>query len=544
MSIESDTAQSILRSCSLNSQPQGSMRGYLDGTIVLSGMPMNASPDEVIVYREKPVYRDRKTQLQINMLGLEGGRPYVSSRLSRFAGETQIDWIGGKRPDGSVSTGRLQQTHAFPYLGRIASKINQYVFNTPPVRENADEAVLKDITRDGQSVNDLMREVSDLVFACGWCWIGVDAPAVKDDGSPYTQAEKEAKKIRPYWQVYSPLDVMDWSFDEQGALEWIKTRRVHYDDSQPMTKPVAQNVVTLWEKGLATEYWIIESKDRRYANGVRVKIKKNVIPLTDASGRPMTVVPFVLAGEIANKPMAFDDLESINRTIMDLGSVDRANFFNSNYPQLVLPASLLQRAVQDGYAKNISEVGKLILGFKYPIMLEKDDPTPTYLMPSTANLDSGSNRVSSLKRELFEVVGLALEQESRQVASAEAKAWDFLDVASVMSARAELLQDTEAKALALTEAWDASFTAWEPKYNRDFDVGNFSEEISALIMAGNMPMPAELSRELLKKLMDRLDRIGSSSSADEKQIILDAIAGFDPDAAFAGLAMPPPQVEQ
>ena len=91
MSIESDTAQSILRSCSLNSQPNGSMRGYIDGTIVLSGMPINATPDEVIVYREKPVYRDRKTQLQINTLGLEGGRPYVSSRLSRFAGGISSD---------------------------------------------------------------------------------------------------------------------------------------------------------------------------------------------------------------------------------------------------------------------------------------------------------------------------------------------------------------------------------------------------------------------------------------------------------------------
>lgn len=539
MSLETVTPD-ILRSCRLNTQPDGGMRGNLDGSITIDGMPHKATPDEVIVYREKPAYHTRKTQIQINLLGLEGGRQYVNTRLSRFAGETEIDWIGGKRPDGSVSTGRLQQTHAFPYLGRIASKINQYVFNVPPARADADQEIVKDITRDGQSVNDIMREVSSLSFACGWCWVGIDAPARKDDGTQYSQAEKEEKKIRPYWSVYNPLDVMDWHFDERGELAWIKTRRISYDDSIPTTNPTQKQVITLWEKGKATEFWVEKSPDLRFTTGMRVKIRKVEIPLTDSKGKAMTVVPFVLAGTPSSKSVPFDDLESINRTIMDLGSVDRANFFNTNYPQLVLPASLLQRSVQDGYAKNAADVGKLILGFKYPIMLDKDDPEPKYLTPNASNLKEGSERVSSLKRELFEVVGLALEQGSRQVASAEAKAWDFLDVASVMSARAELLEEVEVKILKIMQAWDKSFEPWEPKYNRDFDLGNFKDEIAALIMAGNTPMPVELSRELLKKLVDRLDRIGSSIGEEAKIAIMKAIETFDPDAVLNNLALPTP----
>lgn len=528
--------EQFLSGCTLKSNPDESLRGYIDGRITgANGMPNKPTAQDVIIYREKPEYKSRKKQMRINLLGLEGGRQYVNARLSRFAGETEIDWIGGTRPDGSRSTGRLQQTHAFPYLGRIAGKINQYVFSAAPNRTEADANILKDITRDGKSVNDLMRQVSDYVFACKWCWIGIDAPARKDDGTEYTLAEKEQLKIRPYWQVYSPLDVLDWHFSEQGELVWIKTQRVQYDDSNPMTVPTPKRVISLWEKGKVTEFTLLERRDRRYSGGQRTSVEVNEIELTLKDR-----VPFVLCGDPSAKPTAFDDLESINRTIMDLGSVDRANFFNANYPQLVLPASLMQRSVQDGYAKNITEVARLILGFKYPITLDKDDPEPKYLMPDSAALKGGSERVSSLKRELFEVVGLALEQESRQVASAESKAWDFMDVAAVMKARAETLEDAESKAVAISEAWDGDFKGWEPVYNRDFDIGNFKDEIAALVMAGNMPMPHEVNKAVVKKLVDRLDRIGTQISSEDKELLFAAINEWEEGGVSADLALPAP----
>jgi hypothetical protein len=533
MSIESETSTGeIFAGCKLNREP-ASIRGYIDGTIVIDSMPNNPTPEEIVVYRRKGAYAARERQIRINLLGLEGGRPYVNNRLSRFAGETEIDWVGGRRPDGSQSTGRLQQTHAFPYLGRIAGKINQYVFNKQPERRKADAAILKDITRDGKSINDVMREVSDYTFACGWCWLGVDSPARKEDGTQYTLQEKDALKIRPYWQVYSPLDVLDWYFNERGELEWIKTQRMEQDDSSPASVPIPVRVVSVWERGLVTEYRVNESSDKRFRTGRRMVITAIEIPLTDSSGNALARVPFVLAGSPSEKSIAFDDLESINRTIMDLGSVDRANFFNANYPQLVLPASLMQRCISDGYARSIEEVGKLVLGFKYPITLERGDPEPKYLMPDPAALKGGADRISALKSELFQVVGLSLEQESRQVASAEAKAWDFLDVAAVMAARAELLEDVERKAIALSALWDSSFQVWEPKYNRDFDVGNFKDEVAALVMAGNMPVPTEVTREIVKKLVDRLDRIGANISDEQMELLTEAIDDWEPNGTLA-----------
>jgi hypothetical protein len=325
---------------------------------------------------------------------------------------------------------------------------------------------------------------------------------------------------------------------------WIKTQRIKLNDSDPKVVSSAKRIISLWEVGKVTEYTVDEAKDARYRTGSRLSVSKVEIPLTTNKGTPLQVVPFALVGNASAKPIAFDDLESINRTIMDLGSVSRANFFNANYPQLVLPASLMQRAQQDGYAKNIAEVGRLILGFKYPILLAKDDPEPKYLMPDSSALSVGQEIVKSLKRELFEVVGLALEQESRQVASAESKAWDFMDVAAVMCARAETLEDAEKNAVAISQAWDDTFKVWTPKYNRDFDVGNFVEDIQALVLAGSVPAPSSVSREIARKLVDRLDRVGSQSSPEEMQAMKDDIGTWDPNSFSSILALPTPGVGQ
>jgi len=534
-------ATEILNSCELGEDASQALRGYIDGTITApTGMPLNATPDEIVVYRRHPTYTARRQQLVTNLLGLGGGRPYVNARLSRYAGENEIDWCGGKRPDGSRSTGRLQQTHAFPYLGRIASKINQYVFQDPPVREAADLGVVADITRDGQSVNDIMRRVSRHILAAGWCWVGVDAPARKGDGTQFSVQEKENNKIRPYWQFYSALDVLDWHFNEQGTLVWIKTQRVEHENARPDMRATHCRVVTLWELGKVTEYRVKETPDLRYQSNVRTQISKTEIPLTKSNGQPLDVVPFVLCGDTSAEPIPFDDLESINRTIMDLGSVDRANYFNTVYPQLVLPASVMARAQQDGYARSTADVARLVIGFKYPITVDKEDPSPYYLTPDASAIGSIAPRLTGLKADLFEVVGLALQQDSRQVASAEAKAWDFLDVAAVMTARAETLQAAEQKAVTISAAWDADFPTWEPVYNTDFDVGDFLQEIQAIVMAGNVSVPDEVSRMITKKLVERMNRVGSSLPQEDFDKIMDAVDNWSPNDVPKSLAFPEP----
>lgn len=480
-----------------------------------------SQPKAVELSRINHALQARYDQIETNIMGLAGGRDYVRRRLSRFSGECKIDWEGGRRADGVMVTGRRQQSHSFPYLRRIADKISQYVFSQCPSRDGIDEQFEVDASSDGRSLNLLMKQVNDYLTACGWCWIGIDSPPLDKQVSV---AEKKAKKLRPYWEIYSPLSVKDWKFDGRGGIEWLITEG-NQIEAGDVTQPEQDfRVRRIWTPG--------------EVRTVKMKLERNEWRVKSDETRKLSFpgVPFVLVGHITTGGHPFDDIESINRTIMDLESVNRANFFKRCYPQTVLPESCI-RNMADTYKMSAGSASDLIVGMNYPILISKDDPSPFYLMPSGSDMAAIRNELESLKRNMFESVGLLLANESRQVASAESKAWDFLDVAQVMMARADLLEDAELKAAQMTNAWDNTVSEWTPVYNRDFDVGDFQQEINALVMAANVPMPKEATRIVLQKLIDRVDRVGASLTDDQRRVVQDAIEEFDPTALSMGPGM-------
>lgn len=455
--------------------------------------------DNVILKRIHPILKCRYDQLQINLLALYGGRPYIEERLSRFAGEHKISWEGGTRKDGSHVTGRKEQAHCVPYAGRIAEKINQYVFAEPATRTGADPDFVANVTREGQSVHFFMRELNSYLTACDWAWIGVDMPR---QAGEISMLEKEQKKVRPYWVLYSPTEVMDWCFNEVGELKWILTQKETYTNDDPLSPGKMVSKRYLWELGKCTAYWYDE---------VSKQVQTEVIDVT-----LKTSIPFILVGIPSPRPHLYDSIESINRTILDLESVSRQNYFDRCFPQMYLPASVIN-AMQNllkGYSAE--EMMEMVIGLNYPILLEQGDPTPGYIMPGSGDLKAPDEKVQQLKRDMFECVGMMLKTESRDAQSAEAKGWDHLDVEQVLKDRANRLQEAEKKAVEISKLWDPLFKVYTPEWPMTFNVRDFSEDMRSLIELGQVPMPAGVTKELLLKLIELMSKIGVKELTTEK----------------------------
>jgi hypothetical protein len=137
--------------------------------------------------------------------------------------------------------------------------------------------------------------------------------------------------------------------------------------------------------------------------------------------------------------------------------------------------------------------------------------------------------LNELKDSMKESFGMMMQKQTRQVESAEAKAWDHLDVEAVISSYADILEDVETKAVAMSVLWDADFQPWVPSYSRDFDVGDFKGEIESLLLADSMPNPDSMRRAIRRKVTDRLDRIGSRLSDEERDEIMGDIDSWNPD---------------
>ena len=404
---------------------------------------------KLLTERKHEILQAREYQLDINGLGWHGGRPYVEGRLSRFPAESDLDFYGGTRNDGSTVQGRQSRAYVIPHLGRIVEKINNYVFATVPERQNAEQWILDDIDSSGKGIDSLMGDVSDLLTVHGWCWLGVDAPYMPPD-TQISMDQRARMKIRPYAKVWDALSVVDWKISDSGVVEWVLTESVEYVAADPRTPAMNKTVRRLWEPGLCTEIVIPESGEP--------EVSTMELSLTDK-------VPFLLVGTPSSDPHPFDDLESIERAILDLGSSSYANFYNCVYPQMYLPASVLD-TVMSSYNVTAEAATKMIKGFSYPILLSEGDATPGYLMPDAGAIGSMREEMDKLKADLWEATGMLLRKEGRDAESAEAKLLDRLDLEMLVRARARTLEEAEMKLAMMMNAWDSSVPIWMPIYSK------------------------------------------------------------------------------
>jgi len=467
---------------------------------------------KVISERSNEIYSSRETQNWINQLGWKGGTPYIDERLTRFPGEATEDWIGGTRTDGSSFLGRQQTAHVVPHLTRVVEKINQYILGVKPKREGIAPDIESDITANGESINQLMKLANSYLTVNGWCWLGIDAPLIAPD-TQISQEQKEVEKIRPYWKVYSALEVIDWKISNKGDIEWILTEGWDYIASSPYEKPYSRKYRQLWELGgIVTKYLYDVEDDSKI-------VEKEVMEISLKD-----VVPFVLVGTLNAQPIGFDNLESINRTILDLESCNRQNFYNSVFPQMYVPASLLDVVMQK-FNVDAEVAVNMIVGYNYPIFLSEGDATPGFIMPDASTIGTMRTELDSLRNELFNSVGLMLQQDTKQVASAESKAWDFLDVEQVMKERAEILEEAETKAVIISKMWDPEFSEWEPKYNSDFNVTNFKEDMEALIKGLGASMPDLMKQQIYKHIIHIMDKKIKINEEDKQKILSEIEAG-------------------
>ena len=475
---------------------------------------------DILATRVNPVLSARSGQIGLNLKALHGGTPYIDARLSRFPYEPEASWSGNGQ---TGAKGRRDRAFLFNYLGRVASKINQYVFDSKPQRKGGDLTWLADVTRTRMTIDALMSEVSAVLTAARWCWIGIDRAGASVDQQtgtvrPRTIAEREQMGDRIFWTLWQPDQVVDWEFDQVGGLLWLITEEVIYRSENPRVAPVHERVRTLWERGGGERMFF--DKDGKVA-------RRSAFTLS------APVVPFIPCGSISGAPWWFDDAEMVQASLLNLESANNENLYQLVYPQMVLPLSL-QNEGGGGGAGNSTSIDTLTssgqggavkrIGLHYPIFESaEENGTTRYVMPPSDGTKLLPEEISRRKKELFDVVGLALAvPESRQVASAEAKQWDHLDVSAVLAERANLLETIEVKAVAISKQLDSTFKVYEPDYNEAFDLSDLQADFQALLGIANLDLPDGGRREIKYAAVALLHKI-SPIPDDRRKLIMQEI---------------------
>lgn len=474
--------------------------------------------------REHPILASRKAQLDLNLKAIRGGGDYIDARLNRHACESDVSWNGK-----GASAGRKKRATYTNYAGRIADKINQLVASGGVARDAADPLFLRDATGTGVSLHDLMDRVGSCYTAAGWCWIGVDRMAAEvADGQPKVASvlETKMKGDRVWWSVWPATSIVDWKLAPSGAIEWVITESTETVSGTPDEPAKTYSVRSVYTIGQCQKI-----KTDLADKGAEPVIE--VIPLT------IQVIPFVLVGVPSVSPWWFDDAERICASLMNLQSCHDENLYQAGFPQLVVPTGLIRETMADA-GVNYSDAVELVRGLNAPLA-EPDSASglTRYIQPDASSSDTIPNELARKRRELYEVVGLALKNESAQVESAEAKRLGNLDVSAVIRQRAAIMSAAEKAAIALSRIFDPTFPDYEPVYPESFDSSDSGESVKVIRDILETPMPDSARRAGARALAAELARAGKVDKDTMKTILADIEEmDFSLDASLSLLTAP------
>lgn len=471
------------------------------------------TPEQIVANRQNVTYEKRFDKLRLNTLALYGGRPYIRERLTRFPGESTIDWAGSgvsyNQNRFSRSTikveGRRGRAYLVNHAGRIAEKVRQYVFAKPPQRPNVNVEMIADITRQGDSLNAFMGDVLKSIVATKWCWIGIDAPVVNGEIS---LADAKENKIRPYWRLYNAVDVVDWHIDDKGELQWLLTEGEKWDNSDPFVHNVVEPVRRLWQPGRVTEYTL----KKQGSDGENKVTDVRVIPIDFAK------VPFVPCGEICDKPHFYDDVEDIQKSILDLESSLDTLFFRTVFSQMVLPRSIADNPTGENDGQDLAQRVEAVVGLSNAILEGPDEKgIARYIGPDSAAIGKMQDELSRKREELFDVVGLHLNFTKNFSESADAKHFDHLDPQAVLRNYAQQVKEAEIRAWSLTAEWMSSVNVIEPVYSDKFRVSNIYEDFKSLVLAENMNLPDSVKKLSIHGVVDTILEITNMQLTDQQR---------------------------
>lgn len=472
-----------------------------------------------VFYRKSAFIRDQLPIWRRIRAAYSGGARYVRRALVKHRAELQEEFQE-----------RLELCHYFNYPRRIARQISQFLYADEPQRDGVDNELVADWSRSGLSATEVMTQFATIINCYGFAGLLCDMPSVS---GAVDEETKQKQRLRPYVRALTPFEIPDWCFGSDGKLDWVIIEEHAVNKSDPNTEPKKILRRRLWTR---TEWFLYESSsESEYAGKLVARARHN-----------LGEVPVVLGEEADGFGMGaanhwFEDVVRVSDAILNAESEAQMNIRKQMYGQLVVSETYAMRAGNAADDEDLSPERKnremaARLGRSYALWeTETEKGLTRYIQPDGAITAEIRAEIRSLKEELFDVVGLAMQSRSREAQSAESKAWDSHNVQQFLSARATMLEQAEQRAWHFMTLWDRSISMPEVSYNHEFSVVELSGAVTALMDLSSFDAGETYRKETMVTALNLLDRIHRISPAKFQQILKDIEKSEPPEPGYPGM---------
>ena len=361
-----------------------------------------------LFYRRHPEYAANENLWKHALAAYTGGKSYIDQALIRHVSEIDIEFAERRR-----------RAYYFNYPRAIARRITQYVLSVDPVRRNANTEMVEDWSRSGLRCNEVMRQLSTMLNVYGRAWLNVEMPNF--NGIPTLERARK-ERLRPYVRALSPLQVTDWAYGNDGKLLWALVAETELLNADPFHAPVKLRRRRLYTRDMWKVYELT-------ASGV-VEV--------DAGINSTGVVPLVAVTEPDGFGIDaghwFEDIIRVSEAILNNESEAQMNVVKQMFGMLVVSDAFFRGARQlaeregTGFSSTVARSAAIVES-------ADEKGISRYISPGGVASSVIRSENLALKKELYDVVGLAIQNQSREAQTAESKEWDFQNVCQFLTAR-------------------------------------------------------------------------------------------------------------
>lgn len=450
--------------------------------------------NDILFSRRHPEYVALEQVWRRSAAAYSGGADYIEQALIRHVSEIDIEFAERRR-----------RAYYFNYPRAIARRITQYVLATEPLRHGGDPELIEDFSRTGLRVNEVIRQLSTLVNVYGRAWLLVETPSFS---GPVDLERARRERLRPYCRAVSPLQVVDWAHGSDGKLLWLLLAEEVFDNGDPFAAPVRAVRRRLLERDRWRLFESDSSGVREIAGGVNPAGEVPAVEVTEPDGFGLESRHW------------FEDVVRISEAILNNESEAQMNVVKQMFGMLVVSDAFVRGG------RRLNNAGSIDGNFAATVarsaaIVESVEEKGISRFISPSGVENASIRAEnvSLKRELYDVVGLAVQSPGREAQTAESKAWDFQNVCQFLAARADLLEQAENAAWRLARKFDPGVKIPQISYNRKFAVRDLAGAIEGLLRLGELDSGPEFRKALHRSALDLLDAVGSVGISDRNRIL-------------------------
>jgi hypothetical protein len=483
-----------------------------------------------LVARMHPEYSDMRVHWSFLEATYNGGRDWFKSNIFKYFKEGETEYKD-----------RIIRAYRFNHTREVVDLINKYLFRRPADRKvqdapNSVQAFWKDVDGSGMNIGEFSRTVSQKASVFGCPWVIVDSTLANLPENASKRDVEEAKG-RIYAYILRPDQVRDFSWGDDGGLNWLLAEETYRDDKDPFTS--SGDVKTQYRLWTRTKWVLFREapKDEAAASAATIYRTSNAsvdqaittatanFRIEDDGTHNLGFVPAIRADNVPSDalytvPALINDIAYLDRAVANYLSNLDAIIQDQTFSQLAMPAQNLMPG-DEGHKKVLAAGTKRI--FTYD---GEGGAQPFYLSPDPKQAELIMSAIQQIINEIYHSVGLAGERTKQDNAkgvdnsSGVAKAKDFERVNSLLLSKAQAMQSFELQLTKMVAAFAGEEAQLSEdnelvKYPESFDVIGLWDEIDIAIKLSLIEAPAVLRARQMGLISEKLFR--SASLKDRKE---------------------------